>query len=345
MPPGICRRTVSALLHIAIDAMGGDHGAAVSVPAALAAAGEFPNVRFTLIGRRGDLERELGRAPPANVSCLFAADVVEMTDHPREALRRKKDSSMRRAIDLVKTKEAHACVSAGNTGALMAMAHFVLKMLPGVERPAIVSVIPSRGGHTYMLDLGANASCTPAQLVQFAVMGSVLAADLEGAHERPRVGLLNIGEEDIKGDEIVQAAHNLMPASGVNYVGFVEGHDIFSDQVDVVVTDGFTGNVALKTMEGAARLIGDAMREEFSRGPLRKLGYLAARPALKALRARMDPRRYNGASMVGLNGIVIKSHGSTDLFGFQRAIEVAILEARNGVPALIVQRMNASRGE
>ncbi|HWG69030.1 MAG TPA: phosphate acyltransferase PlsX [Steroidobacteraceae bacterium] len=335
---------MSALLHIAIDAMGGDHGAAVSVPAALAAAGEFPNVRFTLIGRRGDLERELGGAAPANVSCLFAADVVEMTDHPREALRRKKDSSMRRAIDLVKAKEAHACVSAGNTGALMAMAHFVLKMLPGVERPAIVSLIPSRGGHTYMLDLGANASCTPAQLVQFAVMGSVLAADLEGAHERPRVGLLNIGEEDIKGNEIVQAAHNLMPASDVNYVGFVEGHDIFSDQVDVVVTDGFTGNVALKTMEGAARLIGDAMREEFSRTPLRKLGYLAARPALKALRARMDPRRYNGASMVGLNGIVIKSHGGTDLFGFQRAIEVAVLEARNGVPALIVQRLNASRG-
>lgn len=324
--------------------MGGDHGAAVSVPAALAAAGEFPNVRFTLIGRRGDLERELGRAVPANVSCLFAADVVEMTDHPREALRRKKDSSMRRAIDLVKAKEAHACVSAGNTGALMAMAHFVLKMLPGVERPAIVSLIPSRGGHTYMLDLGANASCTPAQLVQFAVMGSVLAADLEGAHERPRVGLLNIGEEDIKGNDIVQAAHNLMATADVNYVGFVEGHDIFSDQVDVVVTDGFTGNVALKTMEGAARLIGDAMREEFSRTPLRKLGYLAARPALKALRARMDPRRYNGASMVGLNGIVIKSHGGTDLFGFQRAIEVAVLEARNGVPALIVQRLNASRG-
>ncbi len=323
--------------------MSGDHGASVSVPAALAAAREFTDVRFTLIGRQADLERELENATLPNVSCLNAADVVEMSDHPREALRRKKDSSMRRAIDLVKANDANACVSAGNTGALMATAHFVLKMLPGVERPAIVSLIPSRGGHTYMLDLGANASCTPEQLRQFAVMGSVLAADLEGAHERPRVGLLNIGEEDIKGNDIVQAAHNLLAASEINYVGFVEGHDIFSDQVDVVVTDGFTGNVALKAMEGAAHLITDTLREEFSRTPLRKLGYLAARPALKAFRERIDPRRYNGASMVGLNGIVIKSHGGTDAFGFQRAIEVAVLEARNGVPERIAQRLHAAR--
>src|ERR1700736_1336696 len=322
--------------------MSGDRGPSVSVPAAVAAAHEFSDVRFTLIGRQPDLERELGAASPSNVSCLFAADVVEMTDHPREALRRKKDSSMRRAIDLVKAHDAHACVSAGNTGALMATVHFVLKMLPGVERPAIVSMIPSRGGHTYMLDLGANASCTPAQLCQFAVMGSVLAADLEGAHERPRVGLLNIGEEEVKGNETVQAAHNLMAAADINYVGFVEGHDIFSDQVDVVLTDGFTGNVALKVMEGASRLIANAMREEFARSPLRKLGYLAARPALHALRARIDPRLYNGAAMVGLNGIVIKSHGGTDQFGFQRAIEVAILEARNGVPARIAQRLGGS---
>jgi glycerol-3-phosphate acyltransferase PlsX len=309
----------------------------------VAAAREFSDVRFTLIGRQPDLERELGSAFPSNVSCLFAADVVEMTDHPREALRRKKDSSMRRAIDLVKAHDAHACVSAGNTGALMATAHFVLKMLPGVERPAIVSLIPSRGGHTYMLDLGANASCTPVQLAQFAVMGSVLAADLEGAHARPRVGLLNIGEEEIKGNDIVQAAHNLLTATDINYVGFVEGHDIFSDKVDVVVTDGFTGNVALKAMEGAARLIADTMREEFTRTTLRKLGALAVKPVLNALRARLDPSRYNGASMIGLNGIVIKSHGGTDLFGFQRAIEVAVLEARNGVPARIAQRLHASR--
>ena len=202
-------------IHIAIDAMSGDCGPSVCVPAALAAARAFPDVRFTLIGRQDALEPRLGRGDPtaaggvpANLECLFASEVVEMTDAPREALRRKKDSSMRRALDLVKARDADACVSAGNTGALMAMAHFVLKMLPGVERPAIVSLIPSRGGHTYMLDLGANASCTPAQLCQFAVMGSILAADLEAAHPRPRVGLLNIGEEEIKGNEIVQSAHS-----------------------------------------------------------------------------------------------------------------------------------------
>ncbi len=333
-----------APLHIAIDAMSGDRGPSTCVPAAVSAAREFPDVKFTLIGRQADLERETAGGTGANVSCLFAGQVVEMTDHPREALRRKKDSSMRRALDMVKAGEASACVSAGNTGALMAMAHFVLKMLPGVERPAIVSMIPARGGHTYMLDLGANASCTPEQLRQFGVMGSVLAADLKGAHERPRVGLLNIGEEEMKGNEVVQAAHTLMAASDLNYVGFVEGHDIFSGKVDVVVTDGFTGNVALKTMEGAARLIADTLREELTRSFTRKLGALGARPALRALRTRMNPDRYNGATMVGLNGIVIKSHGGADLFGFQRAIEVAVQEARNGVPARIAERLAAPQG-
>jgi glycerol-3-phosphate acyltransferase PlsX len=326
-------------LQIAIDVMSGDCGPSVCVPAALGAAREFPDVRFILIGGRAELDGRLAAAKLANVDCIFTTQVVEMTDHPREALRRKKDSSMRRALDLVKAHQAHACVSAGNTGALMAMAHFVLKMLPGVERPAIVSLIPSRVGHTYMLDLGANASCTPEHLRQFAVMGSVLAADLEGAHERPRVGLLNIGEEEIKGNETVQTAHALIAESGVNYVGFVEGHDIFTGKVDVVVTDGFTGNVALKAMEGVAQYITDALREEFTRNTLRKLGALAARPSLNALRTRLDPRRYNGATMVGLNGIVIKSHGGADLFGFQRAIEVAVIEARNGVPEKIAERL------
>ena len=321
--------------------MSGDRGPSICVPAALAAAKENGDIRLTLVGRKADLERELGQSVPANIRCLHAADVVGMSDRPKDALRRKKDSSMRRALDLVKSLDADACVSAGNTGALMATAHFVLKMLPGVERPAIVSTIPSRGGHTYMLDLGANATCTPAQLHQFAVMGAVLASDLEGAHARPRIGLLNIGEEDIKGDEVVQAAHNLLLASDLNYVGFVEGHDIFSDTVDVVVTDGFTGNVALKTMEGVARLISDALREEFTRSAGRKLGALIAGPALKALRSRLDPRQYNGASMVGLNGVVIKSHGGADVFAFQRAIEVAILEARNGVPARIAERLGS----
>jgi glycerol-3-phosphate acyltransferase PlsX len=333
---------VPAPLHIAIDAMSGDRGPSVCVPAALAAATLHPDVRFTLVGRELDLNRELAGARHANVGRLHAVDVVEMTDHPRDALRRKKDSSMRRALDLVKAREAHACVSAGNTGALMATAHFVLKMLPGVERPAIVAQIPSRGGHTLMLDVGANATCMPEHLCQFAVMGSILASELPGAGPRPRVGLLNIGAEDIKGDETVKAAHTLLAASDLNYIGFVEGHDIFGDAVDVVVTDGFTGNVALKTMEGAARFIVEAMREEFGRSALRKLGGLAALPALKGLRARIDPRLYNGATMVGLNGIVIKSHGSTDAFGFQRAIDVAVIEARSGIPARIASRLGST---
>ena len=332
---------MNATLTIAVDVMSGDRGPGTCVPAALAVAAANPAVRFTLVGREADLDRELAGTSLANVARLHASEVVEMTDHPRDALRRKKDSSMRRAIDLVKSGEAAACVSAGNTGALMATAHFVLKMLPGVERPAIVSQIPSRDGHTYMLDLGANATATPAQLCQFGVMGSILASHAAGSAPQPRVGLLNIGEEEIKGDEVVQAAHNLLAASGINYIGFVEGHDIFSGRVDVVVTDGFTGNVALKTMEGAARLIKNVMREEFTRSLPRKLGALAARPALEALRTRIDARRYHGASMIGLAGIVIKSHGDTDTFGFQCAIEVAVNEARDNVPARIVERLGA----
>jgi glycerol-3-phosphate acyltransferase PlsX len=329
-----------AALQIAVDAMSGDHGPSVCVPAAVNAARLAPDTGLILFGREAELRRFLPADAPSNITCVYAQDVVEMTDHPRDALRRKKDSSMRRALDLVKAGGAQACVSSGNTGALMATAHFVLKMLAGVERPAIISSIPSQGGHTFMLDLGANASCTPLQLAQFAVMGSIVAGDLSG-NSRPRVGLLNIGEEDIKGHEVVQEAHELIAARGLNYVGFVEGHDIFSDQVDVVVTDGFTGNVALKTMEGLARMISGTMREEFTRSTLRKIGAMAAAPALKALKARLDPRRYNGASMIGLNGIVIKSHGGADVFAFQKAIELAILEARKGVPSRIAETIDA----
>ncbi|HUY83134.1 MAG TPA: phosphate acyltransferase, partial [Steroidobacteraceae bacterium] len=215
--------------------MSGDRGAAVCVPAALAAARANPEVEFTLVGRGSERGAD-GREPaPANVAWLEAGEVVAMTDHPRDAVRHKKDSSLRRAVDLVKTRNAHACVSAGNTGALMATAHFVLRMIPGVERPAIASWIPSRGGHTFMLDLGANATATPEQLRQFAVMGSVLAEDRADSAAGPRVGLLNIGAEDIKGDQVVRAAHELLGAAGLNYVGFVEGHDIFGNDVDVVV--------------------------------------------------------------------------------------------------------------
>jgi len=328
---------------IAVDVMSGDRGAATCVPAAVQLLRERADVALILVGDPQVIDAELrtqDQGLHARLSVQPASQVVGMDEPPREAVRRKKDSSMRRAIDLVKDGRAQACVSAGNTGALMAIAHFVLRSLPGIDRPAIMSAVPAVGGHTHMLDLGANTSCTAEQLCQFGVMGSVVAADLN-QDGRPRVGLLNIGEEDIKGHAIVQEAHRLLGATRVNYVGFVEGDDIFTGEVDVVVTDGFTGNVALKTMEGLARMIGNSAREEFSRNPLRRLMAAAAWPALGALRARLDPRRYNGASMVGLNGIVIKSHGSADAFAFRHAILTAVTEAARGVPSQIAAELAA----
>ena len=257
-----------------------------------------------------------------------------MDESPASALKNKKDSSLRVALELVKSGEANACVSSGNTGALMATARYVLKMLPGIDRPAIISAVPGVKGPTYMLDLGANVGATSQHLFQFALMGSVVAGDmLETA--RPRVGLLNIGQEDIKGNEVVREAGELLARSGLNYVGFVEGDGIFNADVDVVVSDGFVGNVALKTMEGVAGLIVSFLKEEFHKTTLRELQGLVASSALEALRERLDPRRYNGASLVGLNGVVLKSHGSADKFAFETAVKTAIVEARKGVPVQI----------
>jgi glycerol-3-phosphate acyltransferase PlsX len=336
---------MTAGLTIAVDAMSGDHGAAVAVPAALDVLAASPELRLLVVGR-GDVVRPLvAGADPGRCSVVEASEVVGMDERPQDAVRRKKDSSMRVAINLVKRGEAAACVSAGNTGALLATSRFVLGMVPGIGRPAIVSAVPAIHGHTVMLDLGANPDCTADQLVQFAVMGAVIAADLHGI-DSPRVGLLNIGEEDIKGTDEIKEAHRRLAAAPINYVGFVEGNLIFSGDVDVVVTDGFTGNVALKTMEGLARFIGSVMREEFTASPLRKLGALAASPALRGLKGRLDPSAYNGASMVGLAGVVIKSHGGADRTAFASAVRVAITEARNGVPGQIgalMARVNASR--
>ncbi len=251
---------------------------------------------------------------------------------------------MRVAVELVKSGRAAACVSAGNTGALTAIAHFVLKTLPGVERAAIISAIPAAHGHTHMLDLGANTKATPEQLRQFAAMGGIISRDVYGL-AAPRIGLLNIGEEDIKGHEVVQAAHALLATSRLNYVGFVEGDDIFSGDVDVVVTDGFTGNVALKTMEGAAALIADRMRQEFRATWLSRLAGLAARPVLRRVGASLDPRKYNGACMVGLTGVVVKSHGRADGVAFAIAIITAALAARRGLTAHIAQALAAEGAE
>jgi glycerol-3-phosphate acyltransferase PlsX len=329
---------MTAGLVIAVDAMSGDHGAEVAVPAALDVLAATPDLHLVLVGR-GDALRALAGVPlPARCSIMEASEVVGMDERPQDAVRRKKDSSMRVAINLVKKGEAAACVSAGNTGALLATARFVLGMIPGIDRPAIVSAVPAAHGHTVMLDLGANPDCSADNLVQFAAMGSVIATDLHGI-DRPRVALLNIGEEDIKGTAEIREAHRRLAAAPINYTGFVEGDDIFSGDVDVVVTDGFAGNVALKTMEGLAHFIGQVMREEFTRSPLRKIGGLAAAPSLKALKSRLDPSAYNGASMVGLAGVVIKSHGGASRTAFASAIRVAITEARKGVPDQISDLM------
>jgi phosphate acyltransferase len=335
------------LLNIAIDVMSGDHEPREYVAGSLRALAEDPELRALLVGRPADIEKHLGSQPASlrhRIEIVGAPQIVAMDDSPREAIRRKKDSSMRVAVDLVKEGRAGACVSAGNTGALTAMAHFVLKTVAGVERAAIVSAIPAAHGHTQMLDLGANTKATPAQLYQFAAMGAIIARDVHGLAQ-PRIGLLNIGEEDIKGHETVQAAHALLGRSRLKYVGFVEGDDIFSGDVDVVVTDGFTGNVALKTMEGAARLIANRMRSEFQASWRDRIAGLVARPVLRRVAAGLDPNRYNGACMVGLAGIVVKSHGRADEAAFSRAIATAALASRRGLTAHIEQALQASEGQ
>jgi glycerol-3-phosphate acyltransferase PlsX len=335
------------VLPIAIDVMSGDHAPPEYIAGALAALREDEGLRVLLVGAPDLIESRVAPLPAAlraRIEVAPAGQIVTMSESAREAIRRKKDSSMRVAVDLVKSGRAAACVSAGNTGALTAIAHFVLKTLPGVERAAIISAIPAAHGHTQMLDLGANTKATPEQLRQFAAMGTIISRDVYGL-PAPRIGLLNIGEEDIKGHEVVQAAHALLATSHLNYVGFVEGDDIFSGDVDVVVTDGFTGNVALKTMEGAAALIADRMRQEFRATWVSRLAGLAAGPVLRRVGASLDPRKYNGACMVGLTGVVVKSHGRADGIAFARAIITAALAARQGLTAHIAQALAAQGAE
>ena len=318
---------------LAIDAMGGDHGTTVTVRAAVGYLKQFPADTIILVGIAEAVESELrtlGAQTGAHLRVHHASEVVGMDEQPQAALRGKKDSSMRVGINLVKSGEALAFISAGNTGALMATARYVLKTIPGIDRPAIASYLPTRKGKICMLDLGANTDCTAENLLQFAMMGSSLVTALE-QKAAPSIGLLNIGSEDIKGNEVVKQAAVLLRESDLNFYGNVEGNDIFKGTTDVVVCDGFVGNVALKTTEGLAQMLGGFLQEEFGRNIFTKLAGLAALPVLKAFKRRVDHRRYNGASFLGLKGIVVKSHGSADVLAFGCAIERAANEARQGM--------------
>jgi glycerol-3-phosphate acyltransferase PlsX len=334
-------------LTIALDGMGGDIGPEVVVPAALRVLKTTGDaVRLILVGQEDILLARLDQLKAKGhpgIVIRHASQLVNMDESPAQALRVKKDSSMRVAINLVKQGEADACVSAGNTGALMATARFVLKTLPGIDRPAICTTLPTLRGHTRVLDLGANVDSKAEHLLQFAVMGSVLA-EVNGI-QQPRVGLLNIGEEDIKGNEQVKDAARLLTSSDLNYIGFVEGDGIYLDEIDVVVCDGFVGNIALKSSEGVAKLIRHFMTQEFKRNLLTRLAGLIALPVLRAFSRRIDPRRYNGASLLGLQGIVIKSHGGADALAVANAIQVAMLEVEQAVPRCIDAHLAALHAE
>jgi phosphate acyltransferase len=329
---------------VAIDAMGGDHGPAVTLSAALRFLEETPDARIIAVGLEGPLKAALAKQKSTALDRLAlhaATEVVEMHEPPADALRKKKDSSMRVAINLVKEEVAQACVSAGNTGALMAISRFVLKTLPGIDRPAIAAQLPTRlGGGVTVLDLGANVNCSPEQLWQFAAMGTALVAAVDGI-ERPTVGLLNVGEEEIKGNELAKQTAELLRASGLNFYGNVEGDDIYKGTTEVVVCDGFVGNVALKASEGLAKLLYEVLKAEFTRNVLTRAAAIVAYPVLMAFKRRIDPRRYNGATLIGLRGVVVKSHGSADAVGFRYALYKAYAEAAHGVLDKIAQRMAA----
>jgi glycerol-3-phosphate acyltransferase PlsX len=324
---------LSASLAISLDAMGGDNAPEMVVRGADIARRRFPQSKFLFFGDEAKVRPLLDSLPELKqVSTIrHTVSVVTMEDKPGQALRAGRGSSMRLAIDAVQSGEASAVVSAGNTGALMAMAKFVLKTMPGIDRPAIASFFPTMRSESVMLDLGANVQCDADNLVQFAVMGNVFARTVLGVRE-PTMGLLNVGSEEMKGHDAVKVAAGILRQASLpgKFVGFVEGDDITRGTVDVIVTDGFTGNVALKSIEGAVKLYSHFLRQTFKSSWIAGLGYLLARPAMNALRARVDPRRYNGAIFMGLNGVCVKSHGGTDAFGFANAIGVAVDMIQNG---------------
>jgi len=326
---------------ISVDAMGGDFGPPVTVPAALKILKKYENISIILVGDSDKITKILKKKKSLNhprISVHPTTQVVGMDELPQTALKNKKDSSMRVSINLVKEGAVDACVSAGNTGALMATARFVLRMLPGIDRPAISSELPSDNGTTCMLDLGANADCTPEQLLQFGIMGSILTNVLHKKNN-PSIGLLSNGSESMKGSEVVKKSAELFRDSHLNFYGNVEGDDIFKGTTDVVVCDGFTGNISLKTTEGLAKMMANFLTLEFKRNWLTKISAIIALPVLKRFKKRLDPRRYNGASFLGLNGIVVKSHGGADEFAFIHALETTISESENDVISKIKDQL------
>lgn len=320
--------------------MGGDFGPRVTLPAALSALKRHPTLHILLTGELGAVERVLGRQRTYEtfkhrLELIASGPSVLMDEKPSQAIRQKQDSSMSLAVRLLAEGRADACVSAGNTGALMAFGRRLLKMQPGIDRPAITTSVPTMQGHCYMLDLGANVDCSAHHLLQFAIMGSVMSEQVDKRYQ-PRVGLLNIGEESIKGNEQVRLANKLLlKQPGLNYIGYIEGDDVFAGKADVVVCDGFVGNIALKSSEGLARLIGRKVRSSFSRNLYRRFLAFLARPVLHEIQAQMDPSRRNGASLLGLQGIVMKSHGGASRKGFGYALDQAVAEVEHKVPAKI----------
>ncbi len=317
--------------------MGGDFGPEVTVLAAQRALKFSKDVELVLVGQQELLEAHLERlnlSDEPRLTIHHASEIVTMDESPAIALKKKKDSSMRVALNLVKDGSVDACISAGNTGALMATSKFVLKTIPGISRPAICTSLPTAHGHTHMLDLGANIDCSAEHLLQFAVMGSVLAQSVD-ENPNPSVGLLNIGSEAIKGNDTVKRASQLIEKTRLNYKGFIEGNDIYTGTVDVVVSDGFAGNISLKTAEGLASMVSSVLKAEFKKNIFTKIAALIAMPVLNAVRHTLDPKQYNGASLLGLNGIVIKSHGGADVDAFFNAIKIAIIEIDKSVPERI----------
>ena len=329
--------------RLALDAMGGDHGPGEIVSAAIHTLKKRANLELLLVGREEQIKPDLAQLSQdllRRIQVIPAPEVIAMNEAPSAALRNRKDSSMRIAIEQVKTGQAQACVSAGNTGALMALSRYVLKMLPGIDRPAICTIIPGIHGHTHILDLGANIDSSAKQLLQFAVMGVELTSAVENIAS-PKVGLLNVGTEENKGNDRVKQAALLLSGSHINYIGFVEGNDIYSGDADVIVCDGFVGNIALKASEGVAQFLLHHVHDGFRTNLYTRLAALVAAPVIKSIRRKTDPRRYNGASLLGLRGIVIKSHGSADRVSFAHAIEEAILEVQKNIPARITSRLEA----